>query len=83
MVTVGKKLYEYDAQIEHELILEECGLRLVIPREVITPIDSVYKVAAQGLWGTGKFEFPEGCTLISGICQYPVPVSSINKLLLS
>ena len=80
MVTVGKKLYEYDAQIEHKLILEECGLGLVIPREVITPIESVYKVAAQGLWGTGKFEFPEGSTLISGICYISVSSSSVlNK----
>ena len=78
MVTVGKKLCQYDAQIEHELILEECGLRLVIPREVITPVESIYKVAAQGLWGTGKFEFPEGCTLISGICY--ISVSDSFKL---
>ena len=80
MVTVGKKLYQYDAHIEHTLILEECGLRLVIPKEVITPLESVYKVAAQGLWGADKFEFPEGSTLISAVCYVSVAGSSnLNK----
>ena len=80
MVTVGKKLCLYNAHTEHELILEECGLRLVIPGEVIIPIESVYEVAAQGLWGAGKFEFPEGCTLISGVCYISVSSSSeLNK----
>ena len=80
MVTVGKKLYQYDAHIERTLILEECGLRLVIPKEVTTPVESVYKVAAQGLWGADKFEFPEGSTLISGVCYISVAGSSkLNK----
>ena len=80
MVTVGKKLCQYDAHIEHTLILEECGLKLLIPREVVTPIESVYKVAAQGLWGADKFEFPEGSTLISAVCYISVSSSSeLNK----
>ena len=80
MVTVGKKLCLYNAHTEHELILEQCGLRLVIPGEVITPIESIYEVAAQGLWGAGKFEFPEGSTLISGVCYISISSSSeLNK----
>ena len=74
MVTVGKKLCLYNAHTEHELILEECGLRLIIPGEIITPIESVYEVATQGLWGAGKFNFPESCILISGVC-YNKPVT--------
>ena len=80
MVTVGKKLCLYNTHTEHELILEECGLKLVIPGEVITPIESICEVAAQGLWGLGKFEFPEGSTLISGVCYISVCSSSkLNK----
>ena len=79
MVTVGKKLCLYSAHTDHELILEECGLRLFIPAHVIMPIESVYKVAAQGLWGAGKFEFPEGSTLISGVCY--VSISNSSKLM--
>ena len=80
MVTVGKKLCLYNAHTEHELILEQCGLRLVIPGEVITPIESIYEVAAQGLWGLGKFEFPEDSTLISGVCYILLSSSSeLNK----
>ena len=79
-MTVGKKLCQYDAHIEQTLILEECGLRLVIPREIISPLESVYKVAAQGLWGADKFEFPEGSTLISAVCYVSVSSSSeLNK----
>ena len=78
MVTIGKKLHLYNAHTDHEIILEECGLRLLIPAHVITPIESVYEVAAQGLWGAGKFEFPEGSTLISGVCY--VSLSNSSKL---
>ena len=78
MVTVGKKLCLYSAHTDHELILEECGLRLVIPAQVIMPIESEYEVAVQGLWGAGKFQFPEGSTLISGVCY--VSVSNSSKL---
>ena len=80
MVTVGKKLHQYNAHFEHELILEECGLRLAIPKEVITPIKSAYKVACQGLWGSGKFEIPEDSTFISAVCYISVSSSSeLNK----
>ena len=51
MVTVGKKLCLYNTHTEHELVLEQCELRLVIPGEVIIPIQFVYEIAAQGLWG--------------------------------
>ena len=67
MVTVGKKLCLYNTHTEHELVLEQCELKLVIPGEVIIPIESVYEIAAQGLWGAGKFVFPKGSTLISQI----------------
>ena len=80
MITVGMKLCVYDAQTDHELILEECGLKIIIPAEVITPVDSTYKVAAQGLWGAGKFEFPEDCNLISGVSYISVSSSTeLNK----
>ena len=80
MVTVGKKLCLHNAYSEHELILEQCGLRLVIPGEVIIPLESIYEVAAQGLWGVGKFVFPEGSTLISGVCYISISSSSeLNK----
>ena len=76
MVTVGKKLCLYNAHTELELILERCGLRLVIPREIITPVQSIYEVAALCLWGSGKFDFSEGTTLISGVCYISVSSSS-------
>ena len=80
MRTVGKKLCLFNALTEHELILEQCGLRLVIPGEVIIPVESIYEVAAQGLWGAGKFVFPECSTLISGVCYISVSSSSeLNK----
>ena len=79
MVTVGKKLCLYNAHTNHELIVEQCGLRLVIPAEVIIPVESVYEVAAQGLWG-GKFEFPDGSLLISGVCYISISSSfELNK----
>ena len=80
MMTVGKKLCLFNALTEHELILEQCGLRLVIPGEVIIPVESIYEVAAQGLWGADKFVFPECSTLISGVCYISVSSSSeLNK----
>ena len=78
MVTVGKKLCLYNAHTEHELVLEECGLRLVIPGDVIIPLECIYEVAAQGLWGADKFVFPEGSTLISGVCY--ISISSASEL---
>ena len=57
--------------------MEQCGLRLVIPGEVITPIESIYEVAAQGVWSAGKFVFPEGSTLINGVCY--ILISSLSE----
>ena len=78
MVTVGKKICLYKPDSDHELKLEECGLRLIIPAEVIKPTEFVheYEVAAQGLWG-GKFEFPKGSKLISGVCYVSVSSSFV------
>ena len=42
------------------------------------PIESIYEVAAQGLWDASKFEFLEGSTLISGMCY--ISVSSLSEL---
>ena len=71
MVTVGKKIFLYNADSDHELTVDECGLRLIIPAMVIKPTESVYEVAAQGLWG-GKFVFPEDSNLVSGVCYISI-----------
>ena len=71
MVTVGKKICLYNADSDHELTVDECGLRLIIPAMVIKPTESVYEVAAQGLWG-GKFVFPEDSKLVSGVCYISI-----------
>ena len=55
MVPVGRKLRFYSAVTDHELIVEECGLKVIVPAEVIMPVESQYELAAQGLWG-GNFE---------------------------
>ena len=81
MMTVGKKVCLYKTDSDHELTVDECGLRLIIPAEVIKPTEFVdeYEVAAQGLWGTGgKFEFPKGSKLISGVCY--ISISSTSML---
>ena len=73
MMTVGNKVCLYKTDSDHELTVDECGLRLIIPAEVIKPTEFVdeYEVAAQGLWG-GKFEFPKGSNLISGVCYISI-----------
>ena len=79
LLIVGKKLCLYNAHTKQELHLEECGLKLYIPEAVITPVESVYHVALQGLWG-GEFVFPEGTKLISGICYISISSSTeLNK----
>ena len=79
LLIVGKKLCLYNAHTKQELHLEECGLKLYIPEAVITPVESVYHVAVQGLWG-GEFVFPEGTKLISGICYISISSSTeLNK----
>ena len=75
MVEVGKQHFKYHADKEHILILEECGLHLIFPVKVIKPVESVYEVTAQGLWG-GNFVFPEGSKLISGICHISIVSST-------
>ena len=79
LLIVGKKLCLYNDHTKQELHLEECGLKLYIPEAVITPVESVYHVAVQGLWG-GEFVFPEGTKLISGICYISISSSTeLNK----
>ena len=48
-----------------------------MPEGVVTPPESVYEVAAEGLWG-GDFIFPEGTNLISGVCY--ISISSLSHL---
>lgn len=50
---------------------------MFIPEAVITPIESVYEIAAQGLW-VGELVFPEGTQLISGVC-FLSSQSELNK----
>ena len=72
------KLCLYNAHTEHELQLKECGLKVFIPEAVITPVESVYQIAAQGLWG-GEFVFPEGTQLISGVCFISLSSFELSK----
>ena len=68
MVTLGKKVCLYNANNNHELQLDECGLTLSLPDGLFSPVDStVYEATAQGLWG-GDFKFPAGTHLISSVC---------------
>ena len=68
MITLGKKVCLYNANNNHELQLDECGLSLSLPDGLFSPVDStVYEAAAQGLWG-GDFSFPAGTHLISSVC---------------
>ena len=76
---VERKICIYSATTDHELIVEECGLKVIFPSEVIMPVESEYEVAVQGLWG-GNFEFPECSKLISGVCYISVSSSpQLNK----
>lgn len=58
--------------------MKECGLKVFIPEAVITPVESVYQTAAQGLWG-GELVFPEGTQLISSVCFLSLSSSELNK----
>ena len=78
MLIVGKKVCQCYANTDNIVSVEDCGLTVIIPREVITPAESVYEITAQGLWGESKFEFPEGSKLISGVCH--ISVSSLSEL---
>ena len=66
MITVGKKIYCF-VNTNNTIAVDECGLKLHIPSDVIS-VDSQVKVLAQGLWGR-NFEFPDGTKLISGLCS--------------
>ena len=79
MVIVGKNYSKFSATKDQQLALEECGLKVLIPAQVITPVDALYEISATGLWG-GKFEFPENSQLISGVCHISISSSSpLNK----
>ena len=78
MVIVGKNYSKFSAAADQQLLVEECGLKILIPAQVITPVDASYEITANGLWG-GKFEFPENTTLISGVCYISVSSSSQLK----
>ena len=74
MMIVGKSCSKYSATKDQQLLVKECGLKLLIPAQVMIPVDALNKITANGLWG-GIFEFPENSQLISGVCH-------ITKLLL-
>ena len=79
MMIVGKNYSKFSASKDQLLSVEKCGLNILIPTEVITPIEALYEITAKGLSG-GKFEFPENTTLISGVCYISVSSSSqLNK----
>ena len=79
MVIVGNNWSEYSADKDRQFLLEECGLTILIPAEVITPVVSVYEIAAKGLFG-GKFIFPTGTKLISAVCYISMSIShQLNK----
>ena len=79
MRIVGKSYLELSAAKNQELSVKECGLKILIPAQVITPVDASYEITAKGLWG-GEFEFPENSTLISGVCYISLSSSSqLNK----
>ena len=79
-MTVGAHKYcEYSAAKDHQLLVEECGLKILIPAQVITPVDPSYETTATGLWG-GIFEFPEKSQPVSGVFHISVSRSSqLNK----
>ena len=72
MVIVGKKYSKFNAAEDQQLSVEECGLKILMPAQVV---DGSYEITANGLWG-GKFEFPENTILISGVCYISVSSSS-------
>ena len=77
MLIVGEKNSKYSADKDQQFSLNEYGLNILIPAEVITPVESMYDVTAKGLWG-GSFECPDGCKLVSGL--YYISISSSSKL---
>ena len=75
MMIVGKSYCKHSAAEDQQLLVEKCGLKVLIPKQVITPVDASYEITANGLWG-GKFEFPKNTKLISGVCYISVSSSS-------
>ena len=75
MTIVGQSYCKYSAAKDQQLLVKKCGLKILIPAQVITPVDSSYEITANGLWG-GKFEFPENSQLISGVCHISISSSS-------
>ena len=78
MIIIGKNYSKFSAANDQQLSVEKCGLNIIIPTDVITPIEASYEITANGLWG-GKFEFPEYSTLVSGVCY--ISVSSSSQLI--
>ena len=77
IMIVGKNYSKFSDAKDQQLLLEECGLKILIPAQVITPVNA--KITANGLW-SDKFEFPESSQLISGVCYISVSSSSrLNK----
>ena len=44
MITLGKKVCLYNANNNHELQLDECGLSLSLPDGLFSPVDSNMKL---------------------------------------
>ena len=75
MMIVGKSCSKFSATKDQQLLVKECGLKILTPAQVITAVDASYEISANGLWG-GKFEFPENSQLISGVCHISISSSS-------
>ena len=76
---VGKNYSKVSAAKDQQLSVKECGLKFLIPAQVITPVDTSYEITINGLWSS-KFEFPENSQLISSVCYISVSSSSpLNK----
>ena len=79
MVIVGENYSKFSATKDQQLSVKECGLKVLIPAQIITPVDALYKISATGLWDE-KLEFPENSQLISGVCYISISSSSqLNK----
>ena len=75
MMIVGKSCSKYSATKDQQLSVKECGLKLLIPAQVMIPVNASYKITANGLWG-GIFEFSENSQLVSGVCHISISSSS-------
>ena len=68
MVTWCKKVCLYNANNNHQLQLDKCGLTLSLPDGLFSTVDNiVYEATAQGLWG--EFKFPASTHLICSVLQ--------------